>query len=170
MAINFPDSPSTNDTYTVDAITWVYDGAKWTLSGAAFQPLDAELTAIAGLTSAADRVPHFTGSGTAALATFTAAGRALVDDADAAAQRTTLGLGTMATQASSSVSITGGSVTGITDLAVADGGTGASTAADARTNLSVPLSAEITTIKQMTAAAYAALGSKDSATLYVIVG
>lgn len=69
--------------------------------------------------------------------TCTAAGRALLDDADAAAQRTTLGLGTLATQAASSVSITGGSITGITDLAVADGGTGASTAAGARTNLGV---------------------------------
>jgi len=52
-----------------------------------------------------------------------------------ATARTSLGLGTLATQNSSSVTITGGSVTGITDLAVADGGTGASTAENARTNL-----------------------------------
>jgi hypothetical protein len=62
-------------------------------------------------------------------------GATLVDDADASAARTTLGLGTISTQASDSVSITGGSVTGITDLAIADGGTGASTASLARGNL-----------------------------------
>ena len=39
--------------------------------------------------------------------------------------------------AMSSVNITGGSVTGITDLAVADGGTGASTVSGAQTNLEV---------------------------------
>jgi hypothetical protein len=147
------------------------------------QPLDAELTAIAGLTSAADKVPYFTGSGTAAVADFTSFGRSLVDDANSSAARTTLGLvigtdvqaydpqladvagltptdgnfivgdgtnfvtesgstartslglGTIATQDASNVTITGGSVTGITDLAVADGGTGASTAANARVNL-----------------------------------
>lgn len=54
------------------------------------------------------------------------------------AARTNLGLGSIATQNANNVAITGGSVSGITDLAVADGGTGASTAADARTNLSVP--------------------------------
>ena len=37
----------------------------------------------------------------------------------------------------SNTKITGGSISGITDLAVADGGTGASTAAAARTNLDV---------------------------------
>ena len=43
-----------------------------------------------------------------------------------ATARTSLGLGSIATQNSNSVTITGGSVTGITDLTVADGGTGAS--------------------------------------------
>jgi hypothetical protein len=47
-----------------------------------------------------------------------------------ATARTSLGLGSIATQASNSVTITGGSVTGITDITVADGGTGASSLLD----------------------------------------
>jgi hypothetical protein len=43
-----------------------------------YQPKDTELTALAGLTSAADKVPYFTGSGAASLASFTSAGRELV--------------------------------------------------------------------------------------------
>jgi hypothetical protein len=45
------------------------------------------------------------------------------------------GLGTMSTQNANNVSISGGSITGITDLAIADGGTGASSASGARVNL-----------------------------------
>jgi hypothetical protein len=44
-------------------------------------------------------------------------------------------LGTIASQNASNVSITGGNISGITDLAIADGGTGASTASAARLNL-----------------------------------
>jgi hypothetical protein len=31
MAIDFPNAPSTNDTYSVGSRTWRYDGEKWVL-------------------------------------------------------------------------------------------------------------------------------------------
>jgi len=133
--------------------------------GTNVQAYDPALQSIAGLTTAANQLFYTTASDTYATATLTAAGRALLDDADAASQRTTLGLGTMAVQAASGVAITGGSVVvsgltstvsslgtatitggsiaGITDLAVADGGTGASTAADARTNLGLAIGSNV---------------------------
>ena len=97
--------------------------------GTDVQAYDAELTAIAAL--AVTDGNFIVGNGTTWVAE------------SGATARTSLGLGSIATQASSSVSITGGTITGITDLAVADGGTGASTAANARTNLGLAIGTDV---------------------------
>ena len=60
-----------------------------------------------------------------------------------AVARTSLGLGSIATQAADNVSITGGSVTDITDIAVADGGTGASDVSSARSNLGLEIGVDV---------------------------
>lgn len=67
--------------------------------GSAYQPLDSDLTSIAALGSAAGRMLYTTDAHVWAEAVITSAGLALLDDADAAAQRTTLGLGSIATYA-----------------------------------------------------------------------
>jgi hypothetical protein len=122
--------------------------------GVDVQAYDGELAALAGLTSAANTLPYFTGSESASVTTLTSYGRDIIASADSAAARTTLGLviGTnvqaysdalAAVSASTYIgddsittvgTITSGTWNG-TDIAVADGGTGASNAADARANL-----------------------------------
>jgi len=74
---------------------------------AAFAAADAGLASIAGLTTAADRMIYTTASDVYAVATLTAAGRALLDDASAGDQRTTLGVDAAGTDNSTDVTLAG---------------------------------------------------------------
>lgn len=67
--------------------------ADWAASSGDAQILNkpAALASIGALTPAADRLPYYTSASAAALATFTAFARTLLDDADAATMRSTLG-------------------------------------------------------------------------------
>ena len=126
--------------------------------GTDVQAYDAGLTSIAGLTTAADKMIYTTGSDTYATTSLTSFARTLLDDSDATTARGTLGAGTV-TSVGGTGSVNGLSLSGtvtssgnlslggtlsINDsdwsgdsLSVANGGTGATTAAGARTALDV---------------------------------
>lgn len=121
---------STNGTTTLDGISEWKSGDWVVFNGTTWEKIDNtdQVSSVAGRTGAVTL-------GVADVSGALAAASNLSDLANAATARTNLGLGGMAVQSASSVSITGGSITGITDLTVADGGTGASTSSDARKNL-----------------------------------
>lgn len=91
--------------------------------------IDNEFNAISNAVSskADSNSPAFTGTPTAPTATTGSNTTQVATTAYVKAEITAQGLGNMATQAKSAVDITGGTIVGITDLAVADGGTGVST-------------------------------------------
>jgi len=120
--------------------------------GSDVQAYDADLTALAGLAKTDGNIIVGNGSTWVAESGATA--------------RTSLGIGSIATQDNSSINITGGSITGITDLAVADGGTGASTASQARTNLGLAIGSDV----QAYDADLTALGGLSKADGNFIVG
>jgi hypothetical protein len=47
MALNFPDSPASGDTYAAGGKTWSYNGTRWTLiaAGATITVADGSITA-----------------------------------------------------------------------------------------------------------------------------
>ena len=123
--------------------------------------LDTELQALSAVTSAANKVPYFTGSGSAAVADLSAFGRSLIDDADAAAARGTLGVDAAGTDNSTDVSLSGSldyiTISGQTitrnaiDLAadvtgalpISNGGTNATSASNARSNLGLAIGSDV---------------------------
>lgn len=57
-----------------------------------YQPVDPELTALSNTISDVDKLPYYTGTGTAGTTTLTSFGRSLIDDTSAENARTTMGV------------------------------------------------------------------------------
>jgi hypothetical protein len=163
----FTISDSSNTSSITDGNTVSFSGgtgitAAVTQDGdAVTYSLDAELQALSSVTSATDALPYFTGSETASVTTLSSFGRSLIDDADAAAARTTLGVDQAGTDNSTDVTLAGsydyltisgqaitlGQIDLTTDvtgaLPLANGGTNATTAGDARTNLGLAIGTDV---------------------------
>lgn len=83
------------------------------------QPLDATLTALAGVTTATNQLIYATGSDAFATTPLTAFGRSLIDDADATTARSTLGLGSAAIQADDRYAHRSNNLSDLTSIATA---------------------------------------------------
>ncbi len=94
-------------------------GTGITVSGGSIA-LSGQALALNNVTTATDNLIYATGSGTFSTVAFNSVARTLISQTSQSSMRSTgLGLGDMATQTSSSVAITGGTISGVT----IDGGT-----------------------------------------------
>lgn len=78
-------APSVTDRTGVPRKTW------WQIEQDALALISPNISALAGLSGAADKLPYFTGAGVMALATLTAAARTVLDDTTVAAMLATMG-------------------------------------------------------------------------------
>lgn len=106
--------------------------------GTDVQEYDAGLASIAGLTTVANQMIYTTAADTYAVTNLSSFAITLLDDTTASDARTTLGLGALAVLGS----VNNGNWSG-TDLEVANGGTGASDASGARTNLGLVIGTDV---------------------------
>ena len=142
-------SNGAGSTATVSSLTNTLSMSAVKITGGTITGI-TDLAVADGGTGASTLTGYVQGNGTAALtASATIPSTAIT------------GLGTMAAQAASAVAITGGTITGITDLAVADGGTGASTGAGAIANFGLTASvAELNYVNGVTSAIQTQLNTK----------
>lgn len=110
-------STTVGDAVFIAATTAAARSAIGAVIGTNVQAWDADLDAIAALVSAADKLPYATGAQTWALTDLTTFGRSLIDDANAATARGTLGLGTFSLLNSLAI----GSLSDVTITAAATG-------------------------------------------------
>jgi hypothetical protein len=111
--------------------------------GSDIQAYSAVLSGVAGQFDEADEIIYASASGVVASTPFTSFARSIASGSTASEVRDTLALASMALQDAGSVAISGGTISGIADIAIADGGTGASSAADARTNLGLVIGTDV---------------------------
>ena len=111
--------------------------------GSDVQAYSSVLDGVAGAYDATDNIAYASTSGVIATTTLSSFGRTLISQTAASGIRTELGIGSLSLQDAGSVDISGGAISGITDLAIADGGTGASDAATARANLGLAIGSDV---------------------------
>jgi len=143
------NSSSNWDTAYTDRLKWDGGATDLTAStgrtslglviGTDVQAYNANLAALAGLTSSADKLPYFTGSGTASVANFTANGRYLVSQSSSANIKSSLSLNNventaLSTWAGSSNLVTVGT---LTTLATTDNNSMFGTAGSAQQYISI---------------------------------